>query len=216
MKSIKENGIVYKLLDKENAAETTELLNTIFVEEEYITKESHITWDEFDVLSKTYMELNFKEPLSLVALDEKTGEIIGFSITEDIKSKNAIDIDIFLDVSDHYYPFNNCLEELHRRFLKINFKEKECFHIFLLGVKPAYRRRNIGRKLIQYSEDLAKSLGFKYVMIEATSPNTKPICEKLEYENLGNIPYESYVLDGKKPFEHVTDYDGPYLFLKEI
>ena len=60
MKSIKDNGIVYKLLDKENASETTELLNTIFVEEEYITKESHITWDEFDVLSKTYMELILK------------------------------------------------------------------------------------------------------------------------------------------------------------
>ena len=216
MKSIEDNGIVYQLLDREKADETTKLVNTIFIEEDFITKGSYITWDEFNVLSRAYMELNFKEPLSLTALDKETNEVVGFSITEGIKSKNAIDPDIFLKVSDHFYPFNNLLEELHKRFLNIKFKEKECYHLFLLGVKPSYRRRRIGIRLIQYSEKLASSLGYKYVMIEATSPVTKPICEKLGYSNLGNIPYKNYILDGKKPFAHVTNYDGPYLFLKKI
>ena len=140
--------------------------------------------------------------------------MIGFIIAEDLYGEDTIDPTIFFTVSEHYKLFIDILEQMHERFLTIEQIAGECYHSFLWGVRRDYRRRGIIHTMNLISEDWAKECGFNQIMVEATSPPTKPACEKLGYTTLGNIPYVSYEFNGSRPDQHITDYDGPYLFLK--
>ena len=211
---IHNNGIQYQLLDQSTAASTEQLIVDIFVHDEYLTRESGITEDEFAVLAKAYCDYNLKKPLSIVALDEATQEVIGFIIAEDLYGEDTINPSTFFTVSEHFKPFVDILEQMHERFLTIEQIAGECYHSFLWGVRRDYRRRGIIHTMNLISEDWAKECGFNQIMVEATSPPTKPACEKLGYTMLGNIPYASYEFNGSRPYQHITDYDGPYLFLK--
>ena len=93
---IYNNGIQYQLLDQATVASTDQLIVDIFVHDEYLTRESGITEDEFAVLAKAYCDYNLKKPLSIVALDETTQEVIGFVIAEDLYGEDTIDPTTFL------------------------------------------------------------------------------------------------------------------------
>lgn len=44
----------------------------------------------------------------------------------------------------------------------------------------------------------------------------KLLCKKFGYNNLGNIAYKDFVLNQKKSFSHLLEYDGPYMFIKNL
>ncbi len=68
-------------------------------------------------------------------------------------------------------------------------------HIELLWVAEDFRRRDIGKKLVQNAEALAREHGFQYVRVETTSFQAKPFYDKLGYQVFGileNSPVEGY------------------------
>lgn len=216
MQPLTLNDIIYKPLEAEKQAETCALLIDIFTRDEYLTRESGLTPDEFAPLAEDFCNLTVNEGLSIIALHPETKRVVGFSIVEDPYAHNAIDPSKYHQITDKYRPFNDILEQLSHKFQTIKMNPGDCYHLFLLGVDPAHRGKKIGKNLVIASEVLAKELGFKYVQVEATSPLTQPICERLNYDNLGNLPYQHYTFNGEKPYQHITDFDGPYLFMKNI
>lgn len=127
-----------------------------------------------------------------------------------------IDPDKYLQINEHYIPFSAILDEMHLQFLKIERKPNHCYHLFLLGVSPSHRGLKIGRTLVELSEHVAINHLFDYVLIEGTSPDTLPICQQMNYINIDTLGYQDYVLNNHKPFEDISDYNGPQLFLKKI
>ena len=212
MNILERNNIIYQTLHEERLEETITFVAQHFVEHEYLTRESQLTIEEFTVFCRQYCEASLKHHLSIIALDKETNELIGFAINEDPNSTLAVDATQFYDISEHYIPFLNMLGELSEKHLKIEMKPNYSFHLYLLGVKPAYQGKKIGKTLVEASELVAKQHQFTYMIVEATSPVTKPICENLDYINLGNNAYKDFTLNNTKPFEHVLDYDGPHLF----
>lgn len=209
-------NIVYQFLDQTTYQECIDCVTSHFLKEEYLTRESKLTTEEFGALVKAYCDVDLTEKLSIVAIDTISKKIIGFAISEDLKGKNGVDAHKYTRLSKNFIPFFDVLEKLHEKCFHLNVQEGECFHLFLLGVLPDYQGKKIGKTLVQLSEAHAKERKFKHIMLEATSPITKPLCEGLNYTNLGNIVYQDYTLDGTKPFSHLTDYDGPYMFLKDL
>lgn len=213
---LEKEGIQYQVLDKDHLEETIDVVTQHFIKEEYLTRESKLTYSEFGKFVRAYCELDLSQKLSLIALDKNTKKVIGFSISEDPQLPEAVNPNDYLSLSPNFEPFFAVLNELHHQCLKTEFKQGECYHLFLLGVLPEYQGKKIGKTLLKLSGEYAKSKDFKYVLVEATSPITKPLCEKLEYKNLGNITYKDFVLNNKKPFSHLVDYDGPYMFIKHL
>lgn len=211
-----KSGIEYHLLTEQRLEETIEFVTDLFVHHEYLTRESGLTLKEFGVFARLYCEASLKHQLSIIAIDGSSKELVGFSINEDPMSTVAVDANQFYDISDHYKPFLGMLTALNEKCWNLERKANFSFHLYLLGVKPAHQGKKIGKTLVAVSEMVAKENGFSYVAVEATSPLTKPICENLGYENLGNIVYSQFEFAGVKPYAHVTDYDGPYLFVKKL
>jgi GNAT superfamily N-acetyltransferase len=210
------NGINYVTLQEDRLDEIIDCVAKLFAEQEYITRESGLTVDEFKVFAEQYCRASLLHNLSIIAVVETTRELVGFAINEDPMADIAVDANQFYQVSDHYKPFLGMLGALNEKCWNLDRKVGFSFHLYLLGVKSDFQRQQIGTTLVKVSEILAKANNFEYMVIEATSPHTKPICEKLGYSSLGNIPYVDYVLDGTKPFSHIQDYDGPYLFTKRL
>jgi ribosomal protein S18 acetylase RimI-like enzyme len=213
---LEKNNIIYQTLTATRLEETIAFVAEHFVKYEYLTQASKLTCEEFTVFCKQYCEASLIHHLSIIALDKTTGELVGFAINEDLNSENTINTSQFYTVHDHYIPFIAMLHALSGAYLNLEKKNNHNFQLQLLGVKPTYQGKKIGQTLIEASEIIAKQHQFAYIVIEATSPITKSLCEKLQYINLGNYPYKDFVLDGKKPFEHILDYDGPYLFMRQL
>lgn len=216
MNILDKNNIVYQTLNEDRLDETIGFVTKHFVDYEYLTRESRLTFEEFNIFSRLYCEASLKHNLSLIALDKTTNELVGFAINEDPNSEIAVDPTQFYAVSEHYTPFLKMLENLSNKYLKIAREPRNSFHLYLLGVKPSYQGRKIGKTLVEASELVAKQSEFNYIVIEATSPLTKPICENLGYTNLGSNVYKDFTIDENRPFAHVVDYDGPHLFMKEL
>ena len=216
MEPISKNGIIYKLLEENESEETQKLIVKIFVDDEYLTRESGLTYDEFSFLARDYCEYTIKKKLSFIAIDQQSQQVIGFIIAEDPFTKDTINPDKFVEVSEHYIPFNAILESLHEHYLNIPKEPGSCYHSFLGGMVSDFRRRGILRQMNIYSEEYALKQGFKWILVEATSPATKFLCDKDGYTNLGNIPYADFKLHNSYPFKHITTYDGPYLYIKQL
>ncbi|WP_018299620.1 GNAT family N-acetyltransferase [Fangia hongkongensis] len=207
-------SIAYEILSSERLEETIRFVTEHFVEHEYLTRESGLDYASFERFSRLYCQASLCHRLSIIAVDTEINEVIGFAINEDPNSPMAVDASIFYDISVNFHPFLEMLTELSARYLTIPSQEKMSFHLYLLGVKPQYQGKGIGKALVELSEIRARQKGFRYIVIEATSPPTKPICERLNYTNLGHVSYRDFTLDGEKPYEHIIDYEGPYLFIK--
>lgn len=211
-----QTEILYQTLDKKYLNETIDIITSHFVKEEYLTREAQLNYSEFEPYVRAYCELDLAHNLSIIAVDKKTDKVIGFSISEDPELPSAINVNNYLEISKKFEITSSLLGKLHQDHLNITFKQQECCHLFLLGVLPGFQGKRIGKTLVELTQNHAKDKGFKYVLVEATSPATKPICEKLGFKNLGNTPYKDFVFNNQKPFVSITDYLGPYLFIKEL
>lgn len=213
---LERSGIVYQALDVGHLEATIDFVTQHFVKHEVLTRESGLTLESFGVFVSRYCEASIGHGLSIIALDQQTGELVGFSINEDPNSEKAVNAEQFYAIDPGYTLFLGMLSELSERFFSLESKPNYSFHLYLLGVRPSHQGRKIGTILVELSEIIAKEHGFSYLVIEAISPGTLPICLNLGYTHLGQNAYQSFVLEGKKPFAHITDYDGPHLFMKSV
>ena len=211
-----KNEISYSLLDEKNIEEIIALLTEHFVKTEYLIKGCNFTYEEFEPFCRIYCEASIVNKLSIIALDDATGELVGYSINEDPNTSDSVSPDFLLDVSDKYHILFSVLNDLNTKFLNVEMTPGNSLHLYLLGVNPEFQGKGIGKTLVHVTEMVARDRGFNYILVEATSPGTKPICEKLGYESLGNIPYKDYEYKGAKIFSEITDYDGPYLKIKHL
>ncbi len=67
----------------------------------------------------------------------------------------------------------------------IMFFKESTAHLSLLAVKPIYRRLGIGRELVSWLEESAKTAGTFYISLEVRKNNT--VAQNF-YQNLGYIP----------------------------
>ena len=129
MSPIIHDGIIYKLLEQAESEETQKLIVKIFVDDEYLTRESGLTYDEFSFLAKDYCDYTVKKKLSFIAKDQQTNHVIGFIIAEDPFSKDTINPDKFIEISEHYIPFNAILESLREHILQTLYSFGVKYHV---------------------------------------------------------------------------------------
>ena len=209
------NEIEYQTLSEEKLKETIALVTKVFAYQEYAIKGSGLSYNSFHLFSKLYCTASLKTLLSIIAVDINSGEVLGFSINEDPNSENAVDISLFEKSDKAYGLFLALLKKLNK-FSNSDGIPGNNLHLYLLGVAIEHQKKGIGTNLVKATEMIAKTKRFKNILVEATSPGTKPTCEKLGYDNIGKIIYRDFEYNKKKPFSQITDYDGPCLFSKKI
>jgi ribosomal protein S18 acetylase RimI-like enzyme len=202
-----KEGIVFKRMERRDIEQTAELLSRIFSAKEPVLLALGISCDEYRNFAEFHCEKAAEEGLSVVAADKATGNIVGFSISEDLLNPHQEENSSF---SKKIEADLACISELQDKYKAIQpVEEGEALHIFLLGVGEGYERRNIAKTLVTENLRLAKTQNFTTAIAEASGAVSQHIFRSLGFQEQGAIEYKSYTFNGEKVFraiEHPTSY----------
>ncbi|XP_045211598.1 uncharacterized protein LOC123563083 [Mercenaria mercenaria] len=173
-----------------------------FVYDEPLGKSIGIQWsDEFESLWLHTFEAN----LSIILVNEDNGEIMGMRATKLIKKGDHFDLDSLKD------------EKLRRiiEFMSYGVTEffnkygiEEAFHFLGLGVAKKYRRRGLGKFLMQTAVKFLGNLGINpyYIKGEGTSNFSKKIYENCHFDIVMEYPFDEYKKDGNVVFDNTAEH----------
>jgi len=157
-----------------------------------------------DYLSFTRMvcEKAVTEKLSWVALAE-SNKVVGFCISEPMSTAPLYSD---FNLNPKFFPLFALLEELDNRYLITTTTDpEEIFHLYMLGVLPAYSGYGIGRELLKGSINFAREKGFTIAVAEATGAVSQSLCRSLGFETKASVAYDSFVFAGRRPFRDVSE-----------
>ena len=210
------NGISYQLINENNVLAVAHIATDHFIKNEHLIVKSGCNYQTFYRFIMAYCAVTLIEKLSLVAIDIKSNAIVGFAISEDPKSAHAVDANQLASLSENLTLIFKILDDLNHVSIDFSIAENDCFHLFVLGVVSEYQGKKIGKNLVDLSLKLARKRGFKYVLVEATSPITKPLCESLGFSVIGKLNYNNYSFQENRLSKQLSDYSGPHMLLKEL
>ena len=140
-----------------------------------------------------------KNGLSLVTIEQSSGEVAGVTINMDMAS-DPVDEGVIFD--DCLNPVFALLETLDTSVSDFDGAKKgDFFHFFMLAVDERYSGNNLGALQTQATFDTAIANGYKTLVLEATGSVRQHVCgTKLGCKTISEINYSEFEFDGKKVF----------------
>lgn len=197
-----KEGIIYEILRARDLEQTIACINEVFARDEPTTIALGITANEFYGYAEVNCKKSIKDGLSVIARDKTTGNIIGFSIAEDLASKPPEGIET---INAKFEPVIALLKQLDDEYRKSHKVEKgQILRLVMAGVNEHYEGRGIVTKLIEENLKLAKLIKFSCAIAEATGLASQHIvCDKLGFKEKFEIEYKSFTYKGKNVFKNI-------------
>ena len=158
-----------------------------------------------------------RQNLSLVILDDTTGEIVAGGVLI-ISNRN--------DKSDERRVKTEGLKKmigLYNHIMSIcnvydHYNVDEVVHFLRLCVHRDYRQRGIGAKGMKAALAIFENLGIGPVVVtgEGSSEYSKKIYENIGFETLVEVKYEEYKEDGEVVFKTGPDQKSDILYAKVV
>lgn len=201
---VEEREIIYETLQAKDLEQTISCMVNTFPEAEPMTKALGITPDEFFLFAELFCKKAVNDGLSLVAKENKTGNVVAFSIAEDFTGEPPEGIE---KINDKFHPIMALLNDLDEEYKKANrVDEGEFLHLFMIGACGPYRNRRIVTTLVEKHLQLAKAKKFSGAIAEVTGPISRHIfVDKFGFDEKLKINYTSYVYNGIIVFESIKD-----------
>lgn len=141
--------------------------------------------------------------LSVVAIDQSTGEIAGCILVTDFGTEKGGDP---TRLSANFLPIVVLLEDLDRIFRQVMgyIPPGQVAHVVIEGVSQQYMNSGIARNLFGKAFGIAKSKGFSGGLAEATGPAMQHLGEKWGATNGAEIKYQDFEFENTKPFAGIT------------
>jgi len=146
-----------------------------------------------------YVMDKIKENMSLIAVDDVTGEIMGIRITAmSKKDEEPFDPSMTQDVKTiKAFTFLKYCNEKTDFFNR--YGVSEAIEFVAVAVVGKYRKLGLGTKLMAGAVDVFRYLNLEnmYVKSIGTSNFSQKIFEKVGFETVWQVAYEDYVVDGE-------------------
>lgn len=213
--SIEDADLSCQIMQQDDLDPAIRCMVDAFTHYEPMTKALKITSDEFYQLAKIVCEKSVKDQLSLVAKEKKTGNVVAFSVAEDLMSEPPEGIE---NISDSFQPIFALLEDLDRVYKRVNRPVKGGFlRLFMGGSCFIYKNRGIITALLEGHLQLAREKNFLGVVAEVTGPISRHILvDKYSFKEKNQIEYKSYVYNGRKVFANIEDASACILIEKRF
>lgn len=196
--------------DKSDLEQTIRCISRSFTQET-MSQALGIDANSYISLAEIFGQRAVQYQLSLVAKDEESGDVIGFSILEDFVAE-APNLD---RVDPRFIPIMNVVDELEQWYIKNSpVKSGEILHIFLTGVDEQYRGKGIAYQLMEETFKVAKNNNYKGIIAECTGVITQHIRAKNGFKVLKEIEYKTFLYNGDLVFKDITEPPGCQLMLK--
>jgi ribosomal protein S18 acetylase RimI-like enzyme len=198
-----QNEILFQTMQSNDIEKTATCIAQVFSNHEPLATSLNISFDEFYHFVFPICQKAASEQLSIIAKDEKTGEVVGFIIANNFMTINSKPLEI---IDNKFEAVFSLLSELEEKYLKANPNlTKKVLCIFMLGVQKKYTHRHIATTLVRENLNLAKYHNFKIAITEATSIASQNIFRKLGFNEEFAIEYDSHNFQGKKVFSSIKN-----------
>lgn len=200
--------IEFRTFKKTDTQETATIIAQAFIQKPGcpMTRFQRVTEEEFIQFSGQICEVASIYELSFVAVDGD--KIVGALIT----LPGHVDIEPNVYNRDKFSPILHLLGDLDEGF----FLDRGAHHLFL-AVHPDFQQKQIGRKLLEKSDQELKSKGFPFSFAEAATPMSQKLFRKLGYITEKEIFYETYGENGQFFFGGIeTFYEANQLSCKLV
>lgn len=188
-------------LQTEHVKSARELFVKAFCFSEPITRHLGIQPDDYEPFADAALQKAVKDGMSKVALDKKN-QVIAFVIIEDLADPFKPQLSLYPRLK----PVFALLDELSRPFLRgKKFLKGKIAHFWLAAVEQELMGKGLFKKV--NNEALRDAIGKGYNLAYAEFTNEISAKEALHFEELqlcNKIKYDSFMMDGIKPFKGLT------------
>ena len=149
--------------------------------------------------------------LSLVAKNEDSGDVVGFSILEDFLGETPN----LEDVDSRFLPIMNVVDELKKWYINnYAIKSGEILYISMTGVDEKYQGQGIAHQLMEETFQVARNNNYKGIIAECTGAITQHIRAKHGFKVVKEIEYKTFLYNEELVFKHIEKPSGCQLMLK--
>jgi len=119
-------------------------------------------------------------------------------------------------IDETFYPTAAILHDVQIKGKDFFYKNgfTTAFHLKMLSVSPQVRGMGIANDLVRRSVDLARCLGYKMCITEATGNYSRKAFVKAGFEIAAECKYSDYKFEGKTVFSGITDHQGTAFMVK--
>lgn len=197
MKTITKDHFI-TTLQAEHLESAKELFVKVFCFNEPVTRYLGIEPDDYEPFAEAALKKAIQDGMSKVALDKKN-QVIAFVIAEDLANPFKPELSLYPRMK----PVLGLLNELSRPFLAgKRFVKGKIAHFWLAGVEQELMGKGLFKKV---NNELIQDLIQKgYTLAYSEFTNEISAKEALHFKNLelcNKIRYDSFVMDGQKPFQ---------------
>lgn len=198
-----KEGVVYEKLTEASFAACIELMAKVFSVGEPMTALLGVTLAEFRYFATVFTRKALDEGLPIVARDAETGELVGFSISEDLGRPEP---EGAAQIAAKFDPIVGVLDQLVARFRQEHeIVPGRYVHVFMVGVAPSFKKRSVAYEMMYENMNLAKQMGFVGAIGETTSDISTRLTEKNGFEEQARIYYRDFEFDGARVFEELGE-----------
>jgi ribosomal protein S18 acetylase RimI-like enzyme len=199
----KNTEISFPKIQHRDIEQTATCISQVFSSFEPMAKALKISFNEFYRFAVPVCQKAADEEISLIAKDRKTGEIVGFIISEDLMT---VEPDPTEGIDHKFECVFSLLSKLEKNYRSSHpVKAGQVLHIFMLGVQAKYTKRQIATTLVRENCKLAKHHNFEIAIAEATSVGSQQIFRNLGFTEEFAIEYKSYKFKGKQIFSSLEN-----------
>jgi len=149
--------------------------------------------------------------LSLVAKNEDSGDVVGFSILEDFLAETPN----LEDVDSRFLPIMNVVDELKKWYINnYAIKSGEILYISMTGVDEKYQGQGIAHQLMEETFQVARNNNYKGIIAECTGASTQHIRAKHGFKVVKEIEYKTFLYNEELVFKDIEKPSGCQLMLK--
>jgi GNAT superfamily N-acetyltransferase len=210
---IEQQQFTYAILTNAQIKEACEVVGRAFTHEP-MTEALNLSYEQVYDDFKMVVENLIPEGMSFAAIDTATNAIAGVCINKDFTVEPVAEGS---DHSDALAVFD-LVDELDAQSPELKtLSEHEMFHLYILAVDEAYAGNGVGVELAKHTDELAKALGFKQMIVEVTGPLSQHICiDRIGCQEIGRVNYQDFEFHGEKVFKDIKEVDACLLVRKDL
>ena len=191
-------GCHYQLIKEDRFEEACRLISEHYCPDEPLCKCFGLVMNQDHVMKAMTMD-DLHQNMSIALISNETNEMVGIQVLC-ISKKGKINPDDYKE-SDagkklmSFIAYKDSIMDVFEYY-----DADEVFSLFELTVRRDYRRRGIGRKLLQATIILISSMNIGPCVLKGncSSNFSKSIYEKLSFDTLGEIKFADYTVDGEQ------------------
>ncbi|MFY8037839.1 MAG: hypothetical protein ACOVMQ_11760 [Cyclobacteriaceae bacterium] len=201
--SLIEEGILYRIMQQEDLEGAAECFALSF-QREPMVRQLGIQTEEFMPFAHVCCQQAIDQGMGLVAIDDATGKIAGFTILQD-----ALD-EISFDLTEHqnFLPIFEMLGQLQSKYIvdKKIINYGDVVVSFVTGVHAEFQGTKVAFLLFGQSLELAKSKGFKKMITEVTGRlSQNGVRRRYAFTPYASVLYREFLFDGQPVFGNIED-----------